>query len=168
MARIAITSPNTLLPHLLLSKDVPPSIDIAPLAGHIQHASASDVFGVGIGNVNDDDGRTALAASSFGQGLLNNSATDGGLRRNGHVATGVGTAPPPFPATDNGAVVTAPVAPPLISQSLYSNSRNIGYAGTSTVHGRQRRNGGVTSGIGTPPPPLPATDSGFGVPVPVA
>ncbi len=51
--------------------------------------------------------------------LLNNSATDGGLRRNGHVATGVGTAPPPFPATDNGAVVTAPVASSLISQSLY-------------------------------------------------
>jgi hypothetical protein len=66
-------------------QDVPPSIDIAPLAGHIQHASAPDAFEVGIGNVNDNNGRTALAASSFGQGLLNNSATDGGLRRNGHV-----------------------------------------------------------------------------------
>jgi hypothetical protein len=54
-------------------QDVPPSIGISPPAGHIQHASASDVFGVGSGNVNDSDVRTALAASSFRQGLTDDA-----------------------------------------------------------------------------------------------
>jgi hypothetical protein len=45
--------------------DVPPSTAISPPAsvGHIQHASASDALGVGSGNANESDCRTAYAAS---------------------------------------------------------------------------------------------------------
>jgi hypothetical protein len=89
---------------------VPPSIHIEGGTGHFQQASASDANSEGIGDANDNDGRTALAASSLQQGLPINSATDRGLRRNGHDATGTGTAPPSLPATDNGAVVTATVS----------------------------------------------------------
>jgi hypothetical protein len=103
-------------------QDVPPSIGISPPAGHIQHASASDSFGVGSGNANDSDGRTALAASSFRQGLtvdamafLINSAKNigsagaptapGGLRENGGDTTGIGKALPLIFARNRGSVV---------------------------------------------------------------
>jgi hypothetical protein len=43
--------------------DVPPSTAISPPVGHIQHVSASDALGVGSGNANESDCRTAYAAS---------------------------------------------------------------------------------------------------------
>jgi hypothetical protein len=110
--------------------------------GHIQHASASDVFGVGSGNANESDCRTAYAASSLGQGLtddamavLINSARNigsagvptapGGLRENGGDTTGIGKAFPLIFARNRGSVVSLPVASSFIQQSLSSDSRRL-------------------------------------------
>jgi hypothetical protein len=120
--------------------DVPPSTAISAPAGHIQHASASDAFGVGSGNANDSDCRTALAASSLGQGLTVDAmacllysaknigsagapTAPGGLRENGGDTTGIGKAFQHNSARNSGSVVSMPVASPFIQQSLSSDSR---------------------------------------------